>query len=60
MLDWLRQKIGLVSKELLLFTTSIKENISYGGEDASVEEIKEAAELANAATFIENFPNALK
>ncbi|CAN6336919.1 unnamed protein product [Urochloa humidicola] len=56
-LDWIRQKIGLVSQEPLLFTTSIKENISYGKEDATVEEVKRAAELANAATFINNLPN---
>jgi len=59
-LDWIRQKIGLVSQEPLLFTTSIKENISYGKEDATLEEVKRAAELANAATFINNLPNVLK
>uniref|UniRef100_A0A452ZRA6 ABC transmembrane type-1 domain-containing protein n=1 Tax=Aegilops tauschii subsp. strangulata TaxID=200361 RepID=A0A452ZRA6_AEGTS len=40
-----------------LFMTSIKENIAYGKEDATLEEIKKAAELANAARFIENLPN---
>ena len=59
-LDWIRQKIGLVSQEPLLFTTSIKENISYGKENATLEEVKRAAELANAATFIDNLPNVLK
>ncbi|KAM0885954.1 hypothetical protein ACQ4PT_030012 [Festuca glaucescens] len=56
-LDWIRGKIGLVSQEPLLFMTSIKENITYGKEDATLEEIKRAAELANAAGFIENLPN---
>jgi ATP-binding cassette subfamily B (MDR/TAP) protein 1 len=56
-LDWIRGKIGLVSQEPLLFMTSIRENITYGKEDATFEEIKRAAELANAASFIENFPN---
>jgi ATP-binding cassette subfamily B (MDR/TAP) protein 1 len=56
-LDWIRGKIGLVSQEPLLFMTSIKENITYGKEDATPEEIKRAAELANAAGFIENLPN---
>jgi ATP-binding cassette subfamily B (MDR/TAP) protein 1 len=37
--------------------TSIKENITYGKEGATLEEIKRAAELANAAGFIENLPN---
>ena len=58
-LDWIRGKIGLVNQEPLLFMTSIRENITYGKEDAAFEEIKRAAELANAASFIENFPNVL-
>jgi ATP-binding cassette subfamily B (MDR/TAP) protein 1 len=56
-LDWMRGKIGLVNQEPLLFMTSIKENITYGKEGATLEEIKRAAELANAAGFIENLPN---
>ncbi|XP_062218589.1 ABC transporter B family member 9-like isoform X2 [Phragmites australis] len=57
-LHWIRGKISLVSQEPLLFMTSIKDNIAYGKEDATLEEIKRAAELANAANFIENLPNA--
>uniref|UniRef100_A0ACD5U007 Uncharacterized protein n=1 Tax=Avena sativa TaxID=4498 RepID=A0ACD5U007_AVESA len=56
-LAWIRGKIGLVNQEPLLFMTSIKENITYGKDDATLEEIKRAAELANAAQFIENLPN---
>ncbi|VAH22125.1 unnamed protein product [Triticum turgidum subsp. durum] len=56
-LEWMRGKIGLVNQEPVLFMTSIKENIAYGKEDATLEEIKKAAELANAARFIENLPN---
>ncbi|XP_006644533.3 ABC transporter B family member 4-like isoform X1 [Oryza brachyantha] len=56
-LDWIRGKIGLVSQEPLLFMTSIKDNIIYGKEDATFEEIKRAAELANAANFIDKLPN---
>ncbi|KAL6615851.1 hypothetical protein ACP70R_038121 [Stipagrostis hirtigluma subsp. patula] len=56
-LDWIRGKIGLVSQEPLLFMTSIKENITYGKKDATIEEIKRAAELANAANFIDKLPN---
>jgi ATP-binding cassette subfamily B (MDR/TAP) protein 1 len=59
-LDWIRAKIGLVSQEPLLFMTSIKENIIYGKEDATLEEIKRAAELANAANFIDKLPNVYK
>uniref|UniRef100_A0A453FAL4 ABC transmembrane type-1 domain-containing protein n=1 Tax=Aegilops tauschii subsp. strangulata TaxID=200361 RepID=A0A453FAL4_AEGTS len=59
-LQWIRGKISLVSQEPLLFMTSIKDNITYGKEDATLEEIKRAAELANAANFIEKLPNVLK
>ncbi|KAI4999919.1 hypothetical protein ZWY2020_004508 [Hordeum vulgare] len=56
-LDWIRGNIGLVSQEPSLFMTSIKDNIIYGKEDATLEEIKRAAELANAASFINKLPN---
>ncbi|KQK09335.1 ABC transporter B family member 4 isoform X2 [Brachypodium distachyon] len=56
-LDSIRGKIGLVSQEPLLFMTSIKDNITYGKENATIEEIKRAAELANAANFIDKLPN---
>ncbi|CAD6230187.1 unnamed protein product [Miscanthus lutarioriparius] len=56
-LSWIREKIGLVSQEPLLFMTSIKDNIMYGKEDATLEEIKRAAELANAANFVDKLPN---
>jgi ATP-binding cassette subfamily B (MDR/TAP) protein 1 len=56
-LSWMREKIGLVSQEPLLFMTSIKDNIMYGKEDATLEEIKRAAELANAANFVDKLPN---
>ncbi|WOL11749.1 ABC transporter B family member 4 isoform X2 [Canna indica] len=55
----IRQKIGLVSQEPVLFTTTIKENIAYGKEDATLEEIKQAMELANAARFVDKLPNGL-
>lgn len=55
-LRWLRGKIGLVSQEPILFTTTIKENILYGKEDATEEEIRAATELANAAKFIDKLP----
>ncbi|KAL6848605.1 hypothetical protein ACP4OV_021188 [Aristida adscensionis] len=58
-LRWLRENIGLVSQEPLLFATSIRENIIYGKEDATNEEIMVATELANAAKFIEKLPDGL-
>ncbi|XP_017412102.1 ABC transporter B family member 21 isoform X2 [Vigna angularis] len=58
-LKWIRQKIGLVSQEPVLFTGSIKENIAYGKDWATDEEIRAAAELANAIKFIDEFPHGL-
>ncbi|XP_029129242.1 ABC transporter B family member 11 isoform X2 [Cajanus cajan] len=58
-LKWIRQKIGLVSQEPVLFTCSIKENIAYGKDGATDEEIRTAAELANAAKFIDTLPQGL-
>uniref|UniRef100_J3LCB2 MDR-like ABC transporter n=1 Tax=Oryza brachyantha TaxID=4533 RepID=J3LCB2_ORYBR len=58
-LGWIRQNIGLVSQEPILFTTTIRENIEYGKKDASEEEIRRAIVLANAAKFIDVLPNGL-
>ncbi|KAG4959298.1 hypothetical protein JHK87_035931 [Glycine soja] len=58
-LKWIRQKISLVSQEPVLFACSIKENIAYGKDGATHEEIRAAADLANAAKFIDIFPNGL-
>ncbi|XP_071715337.1 ABC transporter B family member 21-like [Rutidosis leptorrhynchoides] len=58
-LKWIRGKIGLVSQEPVLFTSSIKDNIMYGKDNASMDEIKVAVELANAAKFIGNLPKGL-
>lgn len=55
-LKWLRQQMGLVSQEPILFATTIKENISYGKENATDDEIKTAIELANAAKFLNKLP----
>ncbi|XP_050117931.1 ABC transporter B family member 11-like isoform X6 [Malus sylvestris] len=58
-LKWIRQKIGLVSQEPVWFPCSIKDNIAYGKDGATNEEIRAAAELANAAEFIDNLPQGL-
>ncbi|XP_073136578.1 ABC transporter B family member 21-like isoform X2 [Henckelia pumila] len=58
-LKWLRSKIGLVSQEPVLFMGSIKDNIAYGKDGATDEEIRTAAELANAAKFIDKLPQGL-
>lgn len=52
---WLRHQIGIVSQEPILFATSIRENIAYGKDNAALEDIVKAAELANASEFIEKF-----
>jgi ABC-type multidrug transport system, ATPase and permease components len=53
-----RRKIGVVTQDPVLFTGSIKDNIKYGKEDATDEEVVNAAKLANAHTFVQNFPDA--
>lgn len=55
-LKWLRQQIGLVSQEPVLFGTSIKDNIGYGKDNATLEEVQHAALLANASSFISQLP----
>ncbi|KAM1959230.1 hypothetical protein FF1_004742 [Malus domestica] len=55
----IREKIGLVSQEPNLFTTTIRENIKYGKDDATDEEIRRATELANAAKFIDKLPQGI-
>ena len=54
--EWLRQNIGVVSQEPVLFGTSIAENIRYGREDVSLSELVEAAKMANAHDFISRLP----
>lgn len=51
----LRNRIGLVSQKAVLFTGTIGANIRWGKEDATIDEIKEAAKNAMAAEFIEEF-----
>jgi len=49
----LRKKIGIVPQETFLFGGTILENIRYANQNASVEEVVEAAKMANAHEFIE-------
>ncbi|MBI1280314.1 MAG: ATP-binding cassette domain-containing protein [Anaerolineaceae bacterium] len=53
----LRQQIGIVPQETLLFGGTIRENIRYGRLEASENEIKEAAKAANAHDFIMELPD---
>uniref|UniRef100_A0A0D9YNI3 ABC transmembrane type-1 domain-containing protein n=1 Tax=Oryza glumipatula TaxID=40148 RepID=A0A0D9YNI3_9ORYZ len=55
-LKWLRAQMGLVSQEPALFATSIRENILFGKEEATAEEVVAAAKAANAHNFISQLP----
>lgn len=54
-LDELRRSMAMVAQEPILFSGTIRDNISYGKPDATFDEIREAAERANAHGFIEGF-----
>ena len=54
--DSLRRSLGMVLQETQLFTGTIAENIRYGKPEASDEEVRAAARLANADTFIRHLP----
>ena len=55
-LKWLRQHVGVVSQEPVLFATTIAENIRYGKDGATQEDIERATKMANAHEFITNLP----
>ncbi|XP_030877024.1 bile salt export pump [Leptonychotes weddellii] len=55
-IQWLRAQIGMVEQEPVLFSTTIAENIRYGREDATMEDIVQAAKAANAYSFIMDLP----
>ncbi|KAA0703589.1 Multidrug resistance protein 1 [Triplophysa tibetana] len=55
----LREMIGVVSQEPVLFATTIAENIRYGRQDVTQEEIEQAAREGNAYNFIMKLPNTL-
>jgi subfamily B ATP-binding cassette protein MsbA len=57
-LNDLREAIGMVPQETVLFSGTIRENIAYGKLDASDEEIEAASRAANAHDFIKDFPDA--
>lgn len=55
-IQWLRDQIGIVEQEPVLFSTTIAENIRYGREEATMEDIVRAAKEANAYNFIMALP----
>jgi len=59
-LQSLRSKIGLVPQKSQLFSGSIAENLRQGKKDASIEELQNAAEIAQAKDFIEDLPEGFE
>lgn len=55
-IQWLRAQIGVVEQEPVLFATTIAENIRYGRDDATMEDVIRAAKQANAYKFIMDLP----
>lgn len=55
-LNSLRAQISIVGQDTFLFNRSVRENIAYGRPDAQMEQIKQAAESAYAANFIQDLP----
>lgn len=53
----LREQIGIVPQETMLFSTTVRENIRYGRLDATDEEVEAAARAANADVFIRELPH---
>ena len=56
-LDSLREQVGIVPQETVLFNGSVYDNILYGRLDATKEEVEAAAKAANAHNFIMELPN---
>ena len=57
---WLRSYIGVVSQEPVLFTGSIEDNIRFGKSNATDEEVRNAAKMANAHDFIMGLPQVYR
>jgi ATP-binding cassette subfamily B protein len=55
-LDSLRKQLGVALQDSVLFAVPVRENIRFGSQDASEEEIVDAARLVNAHDFIEELP----
>ena len=56
-MEVLRNEVSMVLQKNVLFSGTILENLRWGNEDATLEEAKHACELAQAAEFIERFPD---
>jgi len=58
-LSALRESVGLVSQDVFLFDGSVRDNIAYGKPDATLEEVVEAAQSAEAWDFIKAMPQGI-
>ena len=58
--DRLRDQIGVVSQEPVLFSGTVRENVRYGRPDATEQEVVDALEAANAWEFVHGFPDQLE
>jgi ATP-binding cassette subfamily B protein len=56
---WLRERIGVVAQEPLLFAESVAENIRYGNQSATDKEVEEAARIAHVLDFTDKLPHGL-
>jgi ABC-type multidrug transport system fused ATPase/permease subunit len=59
-LEELRNRIGVVPQKAVLFKGTIKSNLLWGNEDASLEEMKEALEIAQAKEFVDQLDQGLE
>jgi ATP-binding cassette subfamily B protein len=59
-LDALRREVGVVSQDPFLFSTSVRENIAYGRPEATDEEVRRAARMAQAEEFIDALPEGFE
>lgn len=59
-LNFYRSKIGYVQQEPLLFSGTLRENITFGRDNCTDEEIDRAITLSNCHSFIDTFPNGLE
>lgn len=54
--EWLRNAVGIVSQEPVIFSGTIEENLRMGKEDLTIEEMENACRMANAEEFIKKLP----
>ena len=59
-LNWLRTNMAIVPQEVVLFNSTIKNNIAYGNSKASMANIKKASKMAHTLEFINKFPKKWK